>query len=476
MVTIDRRSFLKTTIAGVGALAAPSLLRGAANFPKKPNIIFIFTDQQRASMMSCAGNSYLKTPAMDYIAENGIRFTRAYTTNPVCSPARVSLTTGRFAGYFKDKRGKAPRSNAESMHIKNIPDEVKSTTMAAYLKQAGYELIYGGKQHLPKGLNPKTLGFRVISNDQRSQMAQVAAEEITKDHSKPFFMVLAFINPHDICYMPIRDQGQKNLDRLATQLKHLDAAMLIPEGVSEDEFYETLCPPLPENLEPQADEPDGIRKLLFQTWNYKAYARDNYDERRWRMHRYAYCRLTEMVDSEIQIVLDALKRSGKEEETLVLFSSDHGEMDSSHRLQEKNTLYEEATNVPFVAMWKGHIPAGRLDEKHLISNGLDLLPTVCDYAGIKGVADPRGRSLRQLFENKPVEWRKTLGVECMIGRMIVSEDRFKYIKYDVEETKEHLLNLNEDPYETKHFTDDPRFAERLKELKAEYEQEWFPEF
>ena len=65
----------------------------------RPNIIYIYTDQQHSKMMSCAGNSWLETPAMDYIAHNGIRFTRAYTTNPVCSPARISLMTGRFPGY-----------------------------------------------------------------------------------------------------------------------------------------------------------------------------------------------------------------------------------------------------------------------------------------------------------------------------------------------------------------------------------------
>lgn len=76
---------------------------------KKPNIIYIYTDQQSASMMSCAGNEWLKTPAMDYIAENGIRFTRAYSPNPVCSPSRVSLMTGRFPGYFNDKDGNQAR-------------------------------------------------------------------------------------------------------------------------------------------------------------------------------------------------------------------------------------------------------------------------------------------------------------------------------------------------------------------------------
>jgi len=285
-------------------------------------------------------------------------------------------------------------------------------------------------------------------------------------------MVLSLINPHDICYMAIRD-ARKHFTGPRNEMSALNAAMTIPEGVTEDEFYSKLCPPLPKNVEPQEDEPTAVRELVKLS-DFRIYARANYDDRRWKMHRYAYCRLTERVDSEIQIILDALKKRGKEENTLVLFSSDHGDMDAAHRMEHKSALYEEAANIPFMAMWKRHIPAGKLDDTHLVSNGLDLLPTVCDYAGINGVADPRGRSLRPLLENKPVQWRKTLGVESQIGRMVVSEDRFKYVKYDLKKTEEQLLNLNEDPYETKHFTNDPRFADKLKQLKAAYQAEWFP--
>ena len=110
-------------------------------------------------MMSCAGNDWLETPAMDYIAENGIRFARAYTTNPVCSPARVSLMTGRFPGYFSDNNGEQARENAGSMSIPEVSDEVKNTTVAAFLSEAGYELAYGGKEHLPPSLTPASLGF-----------------------------------------------------------------------------------------------------------------------------------------------------------------------------------------------------------------------------------------------------------------------------------------------------------------------------
>ena len=125
-------------------------------------------------------------------------------------------------------------------------------------------------------------------------------------------------------------------------------------------------------------------------------------------------------------------------------------------------------------MWKGHIPAGQVNNKSLVSNGLDLLPTVCDYAGIKAEADPRGRSLRPLFEGKDIEWRKTLGVESEIGRMVVSEEGYKYVKYDAVGIEEQLMDLNKDPYETMHFTNDRAYSEVLSGLRKSYEEEWFP--
>jgi len=204
---------------------------------KKPNIIYIFTDQQSASMMSCSGNKWLRTPGMDYIAENGIRFTRAYTTNPVCSPARVGLMTGRFSSSFNDNKGRPARENNGSMSIATISDEVKKTTIAAYLKKAGYDLVYGGKEHLPKGLTPTALGFNDICNDQRQLLAEETAKYIKGEHDKPYFMIVSLINPHDICYMALRDFADEN-DRKFVARKRIEVAMLdkaleIPEGGSQ---------------------------------------------------------------------------------------------------------------------------------------------------------------------------------------------------------------------------------------------------
>ena len=443
-----------------------------------PNIIYIYTDQQSETMMSCAGNKYLKTPAMDYIANNGIRFTRAYATNPVCSPSRVSMMTGRFPGYFNDKNGNQARENVGSMQIPEVSQDVKSTTIAAYLKKAGYDLVFGGKEHLPPSLTPTALGFNDITDNERDTLVQEAARYIREKHKKPYFMIVSLINPHDICYMAIRDfaeseQAKRIIKNGKIEVATLDKALQIPEGISKEQFFSEYCPPLPPNFEPQEDEAKAIGSLLDRR-SFRRSAREKYTEERWRMHRWAYARLTEVVDAQIQVVLDALKESGQEENTLVIFSSDHGDNDASHKMEHKTVLYEESANIPFAAMWKGYIPAGQINTKSLVSNGLDLLPTVCDYAGVKAQADPRGRSLKPLFEGKEVEWRKTLAVEGQISRMVVSEDGYKYVRYDAVGHEERLMDLNIDPYERTHFTNKESHAQILSELRKEFDEYWFP--
>ena len=474
----NRREFLKTTAIGTSVLLTMGCLEGQNKRSiKRPNIIFIITDQQSAGMMSCAGNKWLKTPAMDYIARNGIRFTRAYTTNPVCTPARVSLMTGRFPGSFNDKNGKPARENSGARNLEPLCEEVKNTTLGAFMQRSGYKLVFGGKRHLPAELNPQVQGFDYFCKDERGLLAEEAAKYIKSEHDKPYFMVVSLINPHDICYMALRDyatqQGTSSMSSQSDEIKALDKAMQMPKGVSEDKFYEQYCPPVPDNYEPQKDEPKAIASLLDRR-KFRRFARTFYTDKQWRMHRWAYSRLTERVDSEIQFILDAIKQSGNEENTLVIFSSDHGDMDSAHRMEHKTAFYEEAANIPFVAMWKGYIKPNQVDQTHLISNGLDLLPTVCDYAGVKAKSDPRGKSLRPLFEGKKVKWRKTLGVESEVGRMVVGEDKLKYIKYDAEGIEEVLHDLNADPYEKMHFSTDPKYASRLAELRKEYQTQWFP--
>lgn len=436
---------------------------------KRPNIIYIYTDQQSSSMMSSAGNRYIHTPAMDYLAENGTRYTRAYTTNPVCAPARVSMMTGRFSSDFFDRQGNRALENDGCMDIPVMTEEQSRTTLGYYMKDSGYELYFGGKEHLPECLIPTNQYFHKFTDDEREGLAEKAAEIIRRNHAAPYLMIVSLINPHDICYMAIRDFADcgthgRLLDHAQIELATLDEALSIPPELNEKEFFERICPPLPCNHGIQEGEPKAIEHLV-NIRPFKKAARNQYSDNQWRMHRWAYGKLTEKVDTQIHQILSALRESGKEKDTLVIFSSDHGDHDGAHKLEHKTSFYEEAANVPFIAMWKGKIAPGKIDTKHLISNSLDLLPTICDYAGVKISADHQGRSLRPLFENHEEPWRKTLRVESELGQMLVSEDKRKYIVYDVCGREEILHDLDQDPGEMMHFTDDPTYRSSLEDFR-----------
>jgi arylsulfatase A-like enzyme len=430
---------------------------------ERPNILFIFTDQQSARMMSCAGNRYLRTPAMDSLAAQGVRFERSYCTNPVCTPSRFSLMTGRMPAEIGLR-------NNDHRHIDSIPESMLQQGLGWVLRRAGYEAVYGGKVHLPK-MTPEDLGFEIISDDEREGLADACARFISQKRERPFFLVASFINPHDICYMAIRDFAETDHERGLLQsspaeIAALEAALARPAGVSEDAFFADQCPPLPDNFEIQEDEPEAIGRMQARS-PFKRKAREQYDERRWRLHRWAYCRLTEQVDAQIGRVLFALRASGQAENTLVVFTSDHGEMDAAHRMEHKTAFYEEAARVPLIISWPGVTPAGVVDT-HLVSNGLDLLPTFCDFGNAETPKDIAGLSLRALAEGKPpTAWRTALPVESEMGRTIVTE-RYKYMLHDEGLHREQLIDLVADPGETRNAAADPEQRDRLPSLRERF--------
>ncbi len=411
----------------------------------KPNILFIMTDQQSAEMMSCTGNRHLNTPAMDSIAEHGVRFERAYCTDPVCVPSRFSLFTGKMPSYINLKSNDTREVDHDRI------DNLKKQGIGFVMKKAGYEAVYGGKQHLP-GFGAEDLGFDILTLNERDTLAADCAGFIKENREKPFFLVASFINPHDICYMAIRDfaetdQAKKLIESGKTEVGNIDTFLDIARG-GGSEFIEKHCPPLPKNHLPQAGEPEAVNHLLEQR-PFRKNAREKYSDDEWRMHRYVYHRLTEMVDEKIGIVLDALKESGQEENTVVIFTSDHGDMDGSHKLEHKTVFYNEASRVPLLMSQKGVIPEGVVNTTHLISNGLDLIPTLCDYAETEVPEGLEGRSLRAAAEGKTVpEWRDAVKLESEIGRMIITKD-YKYARFYPGSNDEQLYDLANDPYETR---------------------------
>jgi choline-sulfatase len=425
--------------------------------------LLIITDQQRADMLSCAGNRFVKTPNLDSLAANGARFERAYCANPVCAPSRFSMFAARMPSSI---------GMEHNHHITNaVPKVVFEHAMGSIFRQAGYQTVYGGHVHLPQAPAwAGRYGFDLLLGpDPRDGLAQQCDKFLREKHDQPFLLVASFMNPHDICYMVINAmrkdpaigppaKAKLPLDPPAEAC--LAEAMKLPPGVSEKEFLDRICPPLPGNFGVPQNE-IGCRSALPKAGPppYNTWARKHWTERDWRLHRWAYARLTERADANIGVVLKALRESGLEEQTLVIFTSDHGEMDGSHQLEQKGTPYEEAIRVPFIVSWKGRTRAGLVDRKHLVSSGLDLIPTMCDFVGVPVPPEFKGRSVRALAEGRePPGWRDFLVVETMNTRL-VRQASWKYIAGAGIEPREMLFDTQHDPGEMKNLADEAHHAQ-----------------
>jgi len=458
---MKRREFIATTTACAFGLMFGRAASARDN-PKKqnrPNILFIMTDQQHAGMMSCTGNKWLKTPAMDRLAASGVRFERAFASNPVCVPSRFSLQTGLMPNTI------GMGHNGDSAQAA-VTETIVRQSLGRLFRRAGYETLYGGKVHLPgkmKGI--ENLGYRNLTRDSRQDLADACAEFLKGRHEKPFLLFVSFINPHDICYMAINDfnraNGQAPIDNVDS--KTCEAVLDRARKAGDiGAFVEKNCPPLPANHAVPEAEPECITLNYVNARPFRAHIRKNWTANQWRLHRWAYCRLTEMVDREIGTVLEALKETGLEDNTLVVFTSDHGDMDSAHKMEHKSVLYEESVRVPFIMSYAGGIPAGVIDDTHLVSNGLDLLPTLCDYAGIETPKGLPGRSLRPLAEGKEAEeWRDFVVAESQNGRMLRTK-RYKYCIYDFGSRLEQLIDVENDPGEMKNLAEVESFKDVLE--------------
>jgi choline-sulfatase len=437
-----RRSFLSVA-AGISAPARPA--------PPRPNILYIMTDQQHAGMMSCAGNRWLKTPALDSLAAAGTRFELAYSSNPVCVPARTSMMTGRYPSYFGFDRNPPPTRPPQPQDL--------SAAMGHVFRAAGYRTVFGGKTHWPRPMTPESIGFEYLTRDERDELAARCAAFLSEKQDRPFLLVASFINPHDICYMAIDAFTKANNLPLryppsAIERQRVAEAQTPPAGVSRQDFLSRLCPPLPPNHAPTTREPSALSKVE----DLRVWARTHWDEEHWRLHRWAYCRLTERVDAEIGRVLAALRASGLDRNTVVVFSSDHGDMDSAHGFEHKSLPYDEAARVPLIVSWPGHAPAAKIDRRHLISSSVDLLPTLCDFAGIQPPPGLPGRSYRPIvMGERPANWRQDLLIEFTGGRCVRSA-RYKYSAWNEGNPRELLTDMEKDPGEMKNLAQDPAAA------------------
>ncbi|HEY3862265.1 MAG TPA: sulfatase-like hydrolase/transferase [Verrucomicrobiae bacterium] len=430
----------------IACILLPAVMLGA---PQKPNVLFIITDQQFADAMSCRmGSRYIHTPVLDGLARDGMFFTRAYSANPLCMPSRNSMFTGRYPHETR-----VTRNN----EIKLDPAEF--VDLGACFQRAGYQTAYFGKRHLffnveksfPITINPPMTNHDIAT-------AASAVDFLSQKHDQPFLLVVSFKNPHNVCEL---SRGQD-----------------LPDGEIGAPPPPENCPPLPANFAPQQDEPDTMTIMRKGYQASPLFPVGNYTEAHWRQLRWGYCRLIEKVDAQIGEVLGALRRAGLEDNTIVVFTSDHGECAGAHDFIQKTVLYEESARVPLIISFKGRAKAGLCDK--LVNTGVDIMPTLLDFAGAPVPPKLTGRSLRPLALGQPAaDWRDFVVVEddmdqagpvdgftpSALGRM-VRTDRYKYCIYSRGLKRESLVDLQTDPDEAKNLAGDPAFRAILLEHRA----------
>ncbi len=468
---MNRRTACRA-LAGA-TLGAPRFSLGQS---RRPNILFVMTDDQRWDAMSCAGNQILKTPHMDRLAAEGRRFDQAFVTNALCAPSRACILTGLYS------HAHGVMTNGDGPDFVNQAGLRRGqVTFPMLLGQAGYYTALSGKWHIrsdPEGfdhwamlpgqgryndpemiVNGARLMFRGHSEDVVADQALQMLRHRPKD--KPFCMMMHFKAPHRP-WVP------------DTRFENRYQNVTIPAPAS---FREDLSrrPAAVANSDLQiADMPDFAQRGVNPNLS-----RSERQPRNFQAFLKSYYRVLLGVDENLGRVLDYLDDERLAENTLVIYTGDNGFFLGEHGMFDKRLMYEPSIRVPMLVRYPAGVRPGQLDTTHLVINN-DVAPTALDYAGVSIPAHMNGhsRSWKPILEGRSAAWRQSYlyeyfeypAVHCAGKCRGVRTRNWKYIHYWEKPEAQELFDLDADPGEMNNLAGDPRHQAKLAELKAELDR------
>lgn len=447
----------------VMTLAISSFMHAACSpGAEPPNILLIVTDDQRPDTISALGNSIIRTPAVDDLVRRGTAFTRAITAIPICVASRAELLTGqdcRFNG--KMNFGFSPKPGVKHL--------------AAALHEAGYETCYVGKWHTPgrpsgngyettqglyaggggrlpltcprdwKGMEVTGFLGWVFQTDSGQifpergvgltpNISEAFADEalafLNRRSSRPFFLHVNFTAPHD----PLH----------------------VPEGYQDR--CSALDVPLPRNFQPEHPFDHGNARgrdeLLF------SFPRT---PEQTRAALAVYYTVIEHLDAQVGRLMSELDRRQLRENTLVIYTSDHGLAIGSHGLRGKQNMYEHTIGVPLVLSGPG-IAAGRKTAAQCYLR--DLYPTICDMAGVAIPETVQGRSLLPVLSGQQEQVYEAVFSHFRDSQRMIRTQEWKYVRYPLVD-REQLFHLPTDPDELTNLVDVAEHRERREQLRRQ---------
>ena len=475
------------------ALIAAIPLTSIAAVAKRPNIIFIFSDDHAFQAISAYGDPrmLIQTPNIDRLAKEGMRFDRCLVTNSICGPSRATVLTGKYShknGFYNNTNSRFDGSQA---------------TAPKLLQAAGYQTAIIGKWHLES--DPTGFDFwqilpgqgqyynpPMILNGERTKNEGHVTDIITdatlnwlkhRDKSKPFLLMCQPKAPHREWEPALRDLGFDH------DQKYDEPASLFDDyadrGIAERDQEMTIAQKMndkdlklaaPGDLNPEqrkawdayyeprneAFRHQSLTGKQLTSWKYQRY-----------MHDYLAC--VKGVDDSVGRILKYLDDEGLAENTIVVYSSDQGFFLGEHGWFDKRWIFEESLRTPLLFRWPGVTKPGSAT-RDIVSN-LDFAETFLDAAGVPIPPDMQGRSLRPVLAGQtPADWRRTFyyhyyeypkphHVRPHYG---VITDRYKLVQfYGTGEDYTELFDLHTDPHELKSVLGDPTYAATQRELQAE---------
>lgn len=465
----------RTVIFFLSILAMGACKRHAPEFK---NVVVILADDHALKVTGAHGNTIINTPSIDRLSSEGITFTRSYCNSPICSASRQSLLTGKY-----------PHATGVNLLFTPFPDE-GNVTIAEHLKEYGYNTAIIGKTHWnnwawaslykngmpdhgfdlivenaeynkflkenPSGPIPEEvacysresinesvaewMNWRVLPQpiDDAHSMGTFYANEavrfMNENKENPFFLWLAFKEPHHPYYFPLEYAGKYNPND-----------MPLPSGSAEDDRW------IPEKFRDLTD-----------------------DERRGIIA--SYYTSTEYMDKNIGLVLDAIESQGFEDNTVVIYISDNGYLLNEHKRFEKHTMWEEAVHQPMIIK-TGKNSGSRMDA---LIEYVDVAPTILDYLGIQPIKEVQGISFKPLLDGEKTEHRGLVFAEYLEDNLaMVANKKWKYVfttgsrdlgigyktGFGPSGIVHRLYDLENDPDELHSVASDPDDASILYELQ-----------
>jgi len=430
----------------------------------KPNIIYVFVDQLRYQSCGFAGDTKARTPNIDELAQEGVIFSQAISTMPVCAAYRASLFTGKY-------------TTSTGMVINELRMNTNHDFLAECFSNAGYQTGYIGKWHLysnqlghhddpknsyiPPGLNrlgfdgywaaynfhhenynsyyhtdsPEKIyyGENIYEPDAQTDMAINYIKE-SKKSDKPFLLFLSVGTPHD----PWKS------DNVTEKFYDMFKDVKFP-----------VAPNYKQDLDPYGDAWSNLKK-----------SPESIDE--WMRVYYA---MTANIDWNMGRLLEAVRKEGIEENTIIVFTSDHGEMFGAQGRMKKNTFYEEAARIPFIVKWPSKIPKGHVSDVCL--GTVDIMPTLLSFAGLDIPEGVEGMDLSHCAMNKSgpepeAAFLQNTGA-CAIWEdghdwRALRDKQFTYAIYHVDGHELLFDNIN-DPYQMKNLAKNPQYLTSMTKFR-----------